>query len=54
MPTNISSTISPTISPQIARFVELLEELFQFNQPELDFGPYRIVHAPSKELGRLE
>ena len=43
-------TISPTISPQKARFVELLEELFQLNQPELDFGLYRIVHARSKEI----
>ena len=38
------------MSPQKARFVELLEELFQLNQPELDFGLYRIVHARSKEI----
>ena len=50
----ISPAGSPTIGPQKTRFVELLEELFQLNQPELDFGLYRIVHARSKELGRLE
>ena len=38
------------MSPQKTRFVELLEELFQLNQPELDFGLYRIVHARSKEI----
>jgi len=48
------TTISPTISPPKARFVELLQELFQLNQPEPDFGLYRIVRAQSKELGRLE
>ena len=38
------------MSPQKTRFVELLEELFQLNQPELDFGLYRIVHARSNEI----
>ena len=38
------------MNPQKTRFVELLEELFQLNQPELDFGLYRIVHARSKEI----
>ena len=38
------------MTPQKARFVELLEELFQLNQPELDFGLYRIVHARSQEI----
>ena len=42
--------ISSAISPQKAGFVELLEELFQLNQPELDFGLHRIVHARSKEI----
>ena len=50
MSTTISPTISPAISPQKARFVELLEELFRLNQPELDFGRYRIVHARNKEI----
>ncbi len=52
--TPMPTTISPTISPPKARFVELLQELFQLNQPEPDLGLYRIVRARSKELGRLE
>lgn len=31
-------------------FVALLEELFQLNQPELDFGLYRILHARSAQI----
>lgn len=38
------------MSQQKQRFVELLEELFQLNQPELDFGLYRILHARSQEI----
>lgn len=32
------------------RFIELLNELFQLNQPELDFGLYRILHARSAQI----
>lgn len=32
------------------KFVTLLEELFQLNQPELDFGLYRILHARSAQI----
>lgn len=32
------------------KFVALLEELFQLNQPELDFGLYRILHARSAQI----
>lgn len=32
------------------KFVALLEELFQLNQPELDFGLYRILHARSTQI----
>ena len=28
----------------------LLKELFQLDQPELDFGLYRIMHAKSAEV----
>lgn len=37
------------MTPQKTRFVDLLEDLFQLNQPGLGFGLYRIVHARSKE-----
>jgi len=29
------------------KFINLLHELFQLNQPELDFGVCRIMHAKS-------
>ena len=32
------------------KFIELLHELFQLNQPELDFGLYRIMHAKSDQI----
>ena len=48
IPTN--PAINPPVSSQKARLVEPLEDLFQLNQPELDFGRYRIVHARSKEI----
>ena len=32
------------------KFIELLHELFQLNQPELDFGLYRIMHAKRGQI----
>ncbi len=32
------------------KFINLLHELFQLNQPELDFGLYRIMHAKSEQI----
>ena len=32
------------------KFIDLLHELFQLNQPELDFGLYRIMHAKSGQI----
>ena len=32
------------------KFVALLKELFQLNQPDLDFGFYRVMHAKSAEV----
>lgn len=32
------------------KFIGLLKELFQLNQPDLDFGLYRIMHAKSAEV----
>jgi len=37
-------------SPQQAKLQNLLRELFQLNQPDLDFGLYRIMHAKSQEI----
>lgn len=35
------------------KFIDLLYELFQLNQPELDFGLYRILHARSHQIKRF-
>src|ERR1039457_2650055 len=37
-------------SKKYSRLVKLLKELFQLDQPELDFGLYRIMHAKSAEI----
>ena len=31
----------------------LLKELFQLDQPDLDFGLYRLMHAKSAEVSQL-
>jgi adenine-specific DNA-methyltransferase len=35
------------------KFIALLHELFQLNQPELDFGIYRIMHARKDDINRF-
>ena len=35
-----------------SRLINLLKELFQLDQPELDFGLYKIMHA-KREQGRI-
>ncbi|GHD73191.1 hypothetical protein GCM10007164_21790 [Luteimonas padinae] len=35
---------------KFTKLVTLLEELFQLNQPDLDFGIYRIMHAKADEV----
>ncbi|QYZ67404.1 MAG: modification methylase, type III R/M system [Gammaproteobacteria bacterium (ex Lamellibrachia satsuma)] len=35
------------------KFITLLHELFQLNQPELDFGIYRIMHARKDDINRF-
>lgn len=37
-------------SKQQEKLIELLRELFQLNQPDLDFGLYRIMHAKAREI----
>jgi adenine-specific DNA-methyltransferase len=36
-----------------AKFASLLREMFQLDQPELDFGLYRIMHARQKDITRF-
>ncbi len=35
------------------KFAKLLREMFQLNQPELDFGLYRIMHARKDDINRF-
>ena len=39
-----------TPSPQQTKLLTLLRELFQLDQPDLDFGLYRIMHAKAREI----
>ncbi len=49
------STISPMTqaTPQQTKLQALLRELFQLDQPDLDFGLYRIMHAKSREIAQF-
>ena len=42
-----------TPSKQQEKFISLLRELFQLNQPDLDFGLYRIMHAKSAQIEKF-
>lgn len=35
------------------KLVALLKELFQLDQPDLDFGFYRVMHAKSAEVSQF-
>ncbi|WP_025321800.1 site-specific DNA-methyltransferase [Deferrisoma camini] len=41
------------MSQRFDKLVALLKELFQLDQPDLDFGIYRIMHAKSAEVSRF-
>ncbi|MDE0682827.1 MAG: hypothetical protein OXI63_07935 [Candidatus Poribacteria bacterium] len=43
----------PTTSQLRSRLVDKLKELFQLNQPDLDFGFYRIMHAKADQVTRF-
>lgn len=40
-------------SPRYVQLVRLLKELFQLDQPDLDFGLYRVMHAKSAEVSQF-
>lgn len=42
--------MSNTTARNRDRLIKLLKELFQLDQPELDFGLYRIMHAKSHQI----
>ncbi|WP_459903649.1 hypothetical protein, partial [Desulfosarcina cetonica] len=43
----------PTVDQHRQKLLALLKELFQINQPDLDFGFYRIMHAKADEVSRF-
>ncbi len=43
----------PSIQQQREKLISLFKELFQLDQPDLDFGFYRIMHAKAKEVTRF-
>lgn len=45
-----SASNSAASLPKFKKLVTLLKELFQLDQPDLDFGIYRIMHAKAGEI----
>ena len=41
------------MSQKYEKLKNLLKELFQLDQPDLDFGLYRIMHARSSEISQF-
>lgn len=46
-------TVTEEMDDMFEKLLEKLKELFQLNQPELDFGIYRIMHAKSDEITKF-
>lgn len=43
----------PTVQQQREKLIGLLKQLFQLDQPELDFGFYRIMHAKANQVTKF-
>lgn len=43
----------PTVEQLRSRLIEKLKELFQLDQPDLDFGFYRIMHAKAEQVTKF-
>jgi adenine-specific DNA-methyltransferase len=43
--------ITPPATPAFQKLVAKLREVFQIDQPDLDFGIYRIINARAAEIG---
>ena len=41
------------VEKQRTRLISLLKELFQLDQPDLDFGFYRIMHAKAGQVSKF-
>ena len=48
--TSQNTTAPASASPRFGKLKRVLEELFQFDQAELDFGIYRIMNAKREEI----
>ncbi|WP_078757943.1 DNA methyltransferase [Novilysobacter spongiicola] len=45
--------MTDTTPTKFTKLVTLLKELFQLDQPDLDFGIYRIMHAKAREVSQF-
>jgi adenine-specific DNA-methyltransferase len=43
----------PTVQQQRDKLITLLKQLFQLDQPDLDFGFYKIMHSKSEQVQRF-
>jgi adenine-specific DNA-methyltransferase len=43
----------PCVQQQRDKLITLLKQLFQLDQPDLDFGFYKIMHAKSEQVQRF-
>ena len=50
---NPQQDMATTNNKQLNRLKGLLKDLFQLDQPELDFGLYKIMHAKSVQITRF-
>ena len=49
----MENTIVHNVAHRFNKLVTLLRELFQLDQPDLDFGIYRVLHARSTEVSQF-
>ena len=45
--------VAALMSQKYEKLKTLLKELFQLDQPDLDFGLYRVMHAKSAEVSQF-
>ena len=50
---DISFQRNLTMTPQLAQLIAKLEEIFQINQPDLDFGIYRILNSRQTQINEF-
>jgi len=50
---DISFQRNLTMTPQLAQLIAKLQEIFQINQPDLDFGIYRILNSRQTQINEF-